>query len=174
VLSRWQIERGQLNHNWLQNGVLVALNHAVRIASGDVRSSVVRQALTEDIQRWDERRTEVPGFLERFENEMSPKVFFDRVPLFRCSDETKGWLIPLTHELWLRRETVREKIGKAKMVFAHANQVYETVHADLAKIPESPSIEDLKPFGRLLHEFTVACEALSKAISSLPHEIRCV
>lgn len=172
MASNWQTDRGQLNHNWLQNGVLVALNHAVRLASGGVRSSVVRQALVADVLRWDERRNEVPRFLGRFENEMSPKVFFDRIPLCRCSAETKDWLIPLTHELWLRREKVQEKIGKAKDAYDTAERAYEAVHADIKKMPKSPTIEDLWPFERLLREFTTACEALSHAISALPHEIR--
>ncbi|MCC5846786.1 MAG: hypothetical protein JJU29_01735 [Verrucomicrobia bacterium] len=171
--NEWQTDRGQLNHNWLQNGVLVALNHAERIASDGVRSSVVRQTLAEDIQRWDERRIELPAFLDRFENEMSPKVFFERAPLCRCSAETKQWLIPLTHELWLGREKVQEKMAAAKQAYETAEQKYEVVHADLESMPETPTMEDLQPFERVLREFTTACESLSKAISAFPHEIRC-
>lgn len=174
MTSNWHIDRGQLNHNWLQNGVLVALNHAVRIASGGVKSSVVRQALAEDVLRWDERRNELPEFLDRFENEMSPKVFFDRIPLCRCSPDTKSWLIPLIHELWLGREKVRERIGAAKKAYDTAERAYSVVHADLEKMPTTPTIEDLWPFERVLRELTAACEILSKAISALPHEIRVV
>ncbi len=173
-MSRWQIDRGQLNHNWLQNGVIVALNHGVRLATGGVRSSVVRQALEEDILRWGERRNEVPGFLDRFENEMSPKELFDRIPLCRCSVTTKSWLVPLIHELWLRREKVPEKIVTAKVAYETAERNYKIVHAALQMIPEAPTLDDLWPFERLLREFTTACEDLSLAISALPHEIRVV
>lgn len=174
MASNWQTDRGQINHNWLQNGVLVALNHAVRIAAGGVRASSVRQSLTEDVARWYERRSEVPEFLDRFESEMSPQVFFDRIPLCRCSHDTKAWLIPLIHELWLGREKVREKIGTAKEAYETAERAYAVVHADLEKMPMTPTIEDLWPFERVLREFMAACENLSKAISVLPHEIRVV
>lgn len=174
MAGNWQTDRGQLNHNWLQNGVLVALNHAVRLAAGGVRSSMLRQALTEDVMRWSERRSELPGFLDRFESEMSPKTFFDRLPLSRCSDDTKGWLIPLPHDLWLKREKVPEKIDTAKGAYEAAERIYASVLADLERIPDTPTIEDLWPFERLLREFTDACEALSRAISAFPHEIRVV
>ncbi len=172
MTSNWQTDRGQLNHNWLQNGVLVGLHHAVNLSSGMVRSQNVRVSLSDDVERWKERRNEVPEFLDRFENEMSPKVFFDRIPLCRCSPDTKSWLIPLIHELWLGREKIQEKIGAAKDAYATAEQAYTVVHVDLEKMPMTPTIEDLWPFERVLREFTVACETLSKAISALPHEIR--
>jgi hypothetical protein len=174
VANNWQTDRGQLNHNWLQNGVLVALNHALRVTAGAVRPRNIRQTLAEDILRWQERRQEVPGLMDRFENEVSPKVFFERAPLCRCSDKTKSWLVPLTHELWLRREKVQEKMGTAKEAYVTAERTYEAIQADLIKMPEPPTVEDLWPFERLLRQFTAACEALSRAISALPHEIRCV
>jgi len=174
VASSWQTDRGQINHNWLQNGVLVGLHHALNIATGMVRSQNARGALSEDVKRWQERQNELPGLLDRFENEMSPKVLFDRFPLCRCSAETKGWLIPLTHELWLRREKVQEKVGVAKEAYAAAERTYEKVQSDLQKMPLTPTIEDLWPFERMLREFTTACEDLSRAISAFPHEIRIV
>jgi hypothetical protein len=174
VASNWQADRGQINHNWLQNGVLVGLHHALNISSGMVRSQNARGSLLEDVQRWQERRNELPEFLGRFENEMSPKVLFDRIPLCRCSIETRRWLIPLTHELWFRREKVQDKIGAAKEAYDNAELTYRAVQSNLGNIPESPTLEDLRPFERLLREFMTACEYLSRAISALPHEIRVV
>ncbi len=174
MTPNWQTDRGRINHNWLQNGVLVALHHALNVAGGLVRPRNMNQTLTEDVLRWQERRQEVPVLIDRFEREMSPKVFFDRVPLCRCSNETKGWLMPLTHDLWLRRERVQEKIGAAKSAYEIAERTYETVHANLGNLPESPTTVDLAPFERLLREFATACEDLSRSISALPHEIRCV
>jgi hypothetical protein len=174
VASIWLVDREQLNHNWLQNGVLVALNHALSVVAGTVRPRKIRQTLDEDVRRWQERRQEVPELLNRFENEMSPKVFFDRAPLCRCTDETKGWLIPLTHELWLRREKVKEKIGTAKDAYDTVERTYQAVQSDLGKMPEFPNIQDLWPFERQLREFIVSCEALSRTISTFPHEVHCI
>jgi len=170
----WQISRGQLNHNWLQNGVLIALNHAVGVVAGTVRTRNARQTLAEDVKRWEEREEEVPAFLDRFEDEMSPKIFFQHAPLSRCSDETPNWLIPLTHELWLKRENVKEKVGRAREAYELAVLTYRAVCAELERLSEAPTAEDIQRFSPALREFTGACEALSRAISAFPHEVRCV
>jgi regulator of sirC expression with transglutaminase-like and TPR domain len=112
--------------------------------------------------------------LRRFENEMSPRIFFYQIPLCRCSDESKSWLVPLTHELWLRREKVKKKIDTAMEAYEAAEKAYETAHAALEQLPEAPTIEDLGPFKRILREFTTACETLSRVISVFPDESRCV
>lgn len=173
-MTNWQVDRERISHGWLQNGVLVALNHALGIAVGTVRPRRIRQTLAEDVLRWQEQRQEVPRLLDRFENEMSPKLFFERAPLYRCTDETKGWLIPLIHELWLRREKVIEKVRTAKNTYDAAELTYQAVQSDLQKLPETPTSEDLWPFERLLRDFATDCEALSRAISVFPQEIRCV
>lgn len=170
----WETDRGQLNHNWLQNGVLVGLNHALGIVTGAIRSRYVRRKLAEDIQRWQDRRQDLPRFLGRFVNEMSPKIYFDRIPLCRCSDETKQWLVPLIHNLWLRREHIEKKLVVATDAYRKAEKTYEQLHMALEKLPESPSAEELQSLQRILRDFTTACENLSRAISAFPHEIRYV
>lgn len=173
ISVKWQVDRGQLNHNWLQNSVLIGLRHALSTVSGGVRPANIRKTIVEDILRWQERRHDLSLLLERFENEMSPKVFFDVLPLSRCSDETKAWLVPVTHELWLQREMVKEKISANLMAFEYGQKCYQALNAALEKVPEAASVEDVQALEPLLLEFTKACEALSGSISSLPHEIRC-
>ncbi|MCX6580745.1 MAG: hypothetical protein NT166_11240 [Candidatus Aminicenantes bacterium] len=174
MVNNWQTDRGQLNHNWLQNGVLVALNHALGITAGTVRSQNVRQTLAEDIERWQERRHELPALLARFEDEMSPKIFFDREPLSNCTEEDRSWLLPITHDLWLQREKVKEKVDTAMSAYETATQSYSRLHSALEQLPEVPGNEDLGPFQLLLQEFKTACETLSRAISAFPQGIRCV
>lgn len=174
MVNNWQTDRGQLNHNWLQNGVLVALNHALGITTGTVRTRNIRQTLIEDIERWQERRQELPALLARFEDEMSPKIFFDREPLSNCTEEDRSWLLPITHDLWLQREKVKEKIDAATAAYEAAEKAYEPLHAALGQLPEAPTKEEAGAFERLLREFTTSCETLSHAISAFPHEIRCV
>ncbi len=167
---RWQDERNQLNHNWLQNGVLVALNHALSVVSGNVRCSSARRTLTEDVARWTERSGDMPGFLDRCENEMSPRALFRIVPLCRCSDETKRWLEPLIHERWLEREQIHEKIFRAKSYYASAEHHYGILLALLRGLSNSPD-DDISSCLKALHDFTGECQNLSNAISALPHEI---
>lgn len=174
MAPNWQIDRGQLNHNWLQNGVIVALNHAVGVATGTVLPRNVRQTLAEDINRWQERQQEFPSFLARFEDEMSPKVYFDQEPLSNCTEEVRSWLLPVTHDLWLQREKVKEKINTAMSAYETATETYRKLHEALEQLPEIPANEDLIPFQWVLTEFKTACENLSQAISAFPQDIRCV
>ena len=174
MVVNWQTDRGQLNHKWLQNGVLVALNHALGVTVGTVRPMDVRQTLFEDIMRWQERHQKLPDLLHRFENEMSPRVFFDHIPLSRCDDEIKSWLIPLTHDLWLRQEKVKEKIDAALLAYKAAEKAYESLYLTFEQLPETPTKEDLGPLELLIKDFKTSCETLSRAISAFPHEIRCV
>ncbi len=174
MTTNWQNDRAQLSHNWLQNGVIVALYHAMGVVIGRVRVREVRKTLNEDIIRWCERHHEFSDLLIRFEAEMSPKVFFDQVPLCRCSDETKEWLIPLTHELWMRRENVKEKNASAMVAFQTVECAYEKACSAFEALPESPVAEDMELLGLRLRDMTTACETLARAISAFPHEIRCV
>lgn len=174
MASNWQSQRGQINHNWLQNGVLVALKKAPGLISGKVRTRNLRRSLSDAIRSWEERRREIPGLLGRFEQEMSPRVFFDRVPLCRCKPETKKWLIPLVHSLWLQREDVEAKLRAAEDAYEAAERQYGTVREALEKLPETPDFAELKPFESILRDFTSACETLSRAISAFPHEIKVV
>ncbi|OQX18221.1 MAG: hypothetical protein BWK76_08215 [Desulfobulbaceae bacterium A2] len=167
---QWQIERGQLNHNWLQNGVVVALNHAAGICSGTVRPRDTVRSLSEDINRWQERSAELSSLLDRFEDEMSPKIYFDFPPLSRCPANTRSWLEPLTHELWLQRG-MREKIDAAKSAYQKADRAFYRIYTVLDKLPTSPTMVDLKPICSQLHSVINRCQALADLVSALPHRI---
>jgi len=169
---QWQIQRGQLNHNWLQNGVIIALNHASGICSGSVRPRQITQTLTEDISRWQERKAELANLLDRFENEMSPKIYFGIPPLSNCPKETRNWLEPLTHELWLQRG-VREKIDIAKEAYKKTESAFQKLHAAFTALPSAPTADDLKPVCALLKLFIDSCMELSASISALPNRVIC-
>lgn len=170
----WQADRGQLNHHWLQNSVLVALNHALGIVSGAVRSTHPARALAEDLLRWQDRRGDVVSLLERFETEMTPALLLGRAPLSRCSEETKSWLRPLVHELWLRREAIDKRIAAAMRAWRECDRVYRLLQDALEALSETPAEEGFQALESPLNVFTAACEELAAAISALPREIQCV
>ncbi|MBK5275592.1 MAG: hypothetical protein JJE30_11140 [Desulfuromonadales bacterium] len=172
ISPQWQIDRGQLNHNWLQNGVVVALNHASGICTGTVRPRDITRSLSEDINRWQERSTELSSLLNRFVVEMSPRIYFNSPPLSRCPEETRSWLEPLTHELWLQRG-MREKIDAAKAAYQKADSAFQKIYAELSNLPSSPTTDDLKPACSQLQTLIARCQALADSISALPHRVLC-
>lgn len=174
MVSKWQADRSHINHGWLQNGVLVGLRHAQGISRGAVRSRSPGKAISEDVMRWSERRQEVPQLLDRFEVEMSPRVLFERIPLVRCTEETKRWLIPIIHELWLTRGHFDERIAQAREAYDAVEGAYKDMLNAVQKLPGSPSSSDLNDVDHSLNAFATSCEWLSRCISDLPRDIRCV
>jgi hypothetical protein len=172
-VASWQTDRSQLNHNWLQNVVLVGLRHALEIVAGGVRPHGVHRALSADVLRWAVRGQETRRLLLRFEEEMSPRLFFDVPPLSRCSLETKGWLVPVTHQLWLSRERVADGIAAGLAAYDAVEHAYGAVAAALQALPDAMTAEDLREFRVPLETFAAACESLSHAISDLPRRITC-
>ena len=172
--TSWQTDRGQLNHNWLQNSVLVALNHALRVADGKISSRNPYRTMYEDIVRWQERNCEIPKLIARFNEEMSPKVFFEHEPLNRCATEIRSWLVPAIHELWVRREKVSEKINTAMTSYDTAEQAYKNLYSRMKDLSQEQAAEDLSSIRQILNDFIQACEMLSLSISNFPHTIRCV
>lgn len=173
-MADWAQHISQFNHGWLQNGVIVALHHALGVASGSVRSTTVRRTLEEDVARWAERGAELPGLLDAFESEMSPRNYFDRAPLCRCAPSTIQWLAPLVHEAWLKREDVHRKLSEARALHARAQETFRAVSQAVNALPDPPGQGDLARLQPLLKAHCQACEALSRAVSGLPREIRCV
>ena len=173
LVNEWQMQRGYLNHNWLQNGVLVALNHARVVVSDKVRAKNARQTMEDDISRWPERREDLVRLLRRFEEEMSPKVYFSFPPLSRCTNDIKRWLIPFTHERWLVRENVKDKIKTALAAHKSAERAFKVTRITLNKLPEPATLASLQRVDSSLKDFISACETLSEAISVLPNRITC-
>lgn len=174
MATSWQTCRGQLNHSWLQNGVLVALNHALALTEGRVRTRNLQAALLEATGRWEEQRREIPKLVSEFEEEMSPCALFDQLPLGRCQPRFRAWLVPTVHVLWLRREGVPEKVKAARTAYDDAQCRYAAACAVLGALPEVPSTGELELLGQLLRELVAACQALSRAISAFPHEVRVI
>lgn len=171
---RWQADRSHINHGWLQNGVLVGLRHAQSISRGTVRSRAPRGVISENVWRWMEGRGEVLRLLNRFEDEMSPRVLFQIAPLCRCSDATKRWLVPVIHELWMDRGRIREKIKEVQTAYEAVERTYEDALAVIERLPVSPSSTELHPVDEALGSLATSCEQLSQFISALPRDIQCV
>lgn len=171
ISPQWQMERGWVNHVWLQN-VLVTLNHAERVCFGEVRPRDIIKSLSEDINCWQEQSPKLASLLDRFETEMSPRIYFDFPPLSNYPKETRSWLEPLTHELWLKRG-MREKIEATKAAYKKTDNAFKRCYSALARLSPSPAPDDLKPFCSKLQILIKCCQALFSFISALPHRVLC-
>ncbi len=171
MAPRWQRERDQLNHNWLQNVVLMAANHALGVTAGAVIAGDARQTLAEDIRHWRERGGEISVLLDRLEAEMSPAVYFKIPPMSLCPDDTKRWLVPLTHELWRRRNRLGGAIARARACHSGVESVFQDLTSLLDGMPQGMDAASLKRIDPVLQQFTSQCRALSGAISALPREV---
>src|ERR1039457_499178 len=96
--AEWQKRRGELNHDWLKNRLILPLSKWLNIIDGDVedpgfQSETLRLLLRE----WVESYPKIVTLLKDVESEMSPRSLFEEAPLHRCDPETLQWLPALCH-----------------------------------------------------------------------------
>jgi hypothetical protein len=165
----WQQRRSELNHQWLKNRLLSALDSAANLLGGRIKGvGYVQDVLDEEVREWQERRNELNILIDRFEAEMSPRKVFAASPLAEWEPEVKEIMSNLLHELWLVRNPVREWVGNARS----ATQAVETSYVQL--VQSEPVGEDGRigpEFCKHFEAFRSACRALAKTIEQFPNNI---
>src|ERR1035438_3705378 len=118
----WQRRRTVLNHDWLKNRFLTALDAAQNIFSGRIHGEVYLSHLIEDVLLdWASRRGEIEELVASFEMQMSPKVLFETEPLVNAEMDTRRRCGAVIHGLWLGRYPVADWVVSAKRAFANAD-----------------------------------------------------
>ena len=168
--SEWQTRRNKFNHDWLKNKFLNSFNDFVEQIQKRKPDLVrVSEFLAEDFPAWTSQQQEVQWIVQSFEDSMSPQQLLNSFPLNRCNDETREWLGPLTHRLWLSRYPVKEKSKESQDALIEVNKMYEKLASEL---------EQSMPIGLTkliaLHpkfcELKESYETLSKTLSNLSRD----
>jgi len=171
----WQKKRREINHDWLKNRFIVALNSWLRLLDGEIEDKMLEQSfLTQVLPQWEVRRQEISALLREFPSAMSPRQLFDEPPLSRCDNKTKEWLGEFMHALWLTRVSAESLTATAEATRAAADRAY----ADILQVLKNREPGDLKraikPYRDLCDRFRNACQELGAALSEFPHEIKVV
>ena len=164
--------REQFNHDWLKNQYIPALESFRNILTGQVqRLNPDQDFWYVEFPEWETHRTEAARLISGFEESMSPRIFFDEIPLSGCDTETKNWMGLLITKLWSARLSVPELTERAADCLKTANEAYEKLNAGLETNLHSKENDAL---AQSFEEFRNACHALARAFERFPNRVRVV
>lgn len=153
----WQAERNDLNHDWMQNKLLLHLGGW--LSSWGKKSASGPYLEIHGFCRPQFGR--VRALIEQLPVSMSPRTLFDEEPLSRCDSDTKIWLGDLIHGLWLAKNNIP--------------QLKETALSALDSAEDT--LSQIEEFGldkvdrKSVQAFWDACSLLSSTISKFPHKV---
>jgi hypothetical protein len=177
--TRWQRERCQLNHDWLKNRCIPALDRFLnrldgRIDDDEAEVESDRKFLASLLPQWPERRAEFVALLRGFETEMSPELLFTDGPLARCPPNTRRWLEPVVRSLWLNRYPVRQWLVDGYMYLEAVDAAYRRVRQRIAAAGERPIAADLRAARQEFAWLRDYLDRLSKVIERFPSQIQVI
>jgi len=168
----WQQRRNELNHDWLKNEYLPALWKWSRLLNQEVDDPEFEARFrSEVLPSWEKGYRRVKELIETFEQEMTPAVYLERMPLARCDAASRSWLGGLVHQLWLERHSVQVLVETARKRAGEANDAYaamtDALRVVMMPLRATAAASTRAQFGR----FRSACSALGDAIEQFPHRI---
>jgi hypothetical protein len=174
-MEQWQKRRSDWNHDWMKNQFMPALAKGLNVLDGRVADpEFLGPFFGGTLRQWEAQRTEVLALLTSFEVEMSPARLFDRAPLSQCSVETKQWLPPLAHALWLNRGMVHDLVADSADLLKRVDSAYTQIVENVTAGSSSGTLAAMQSCRPLLAAFRECCQRLAHAISDFPREIGCV
>ncbi len=159
----WEVRRSRINHDRLKNIYYRGINAFIlRVESDDPDKTRVERFVESDFHTWTDYNPLITRLMRDYENEMSPRTFFDEPPLNRCDADTKGWLGNLVHELWIDRYNVKKTIKTAESALEAGDLLYAGLN-DKLKRTDLGNILELKKLLQDFRDFRKACGELKGA-----------
>jgi hypothetical protein len=171
----WQQRRGKLNHDWLKNGYIPALEKFLHLLDDQLEDLEFEQSFIPSVlPAWETHYEEALHLTRDFESGMSPRNLLEQPPLSHFDDDTRRWLGDVVHELWLARHPVylwsREAEARVKAVASSYDQIRQVLMSHSA--PHSAVA--LRPLRPLFSQFCQCCRDLARAIERFPCEVEVV
>jgi hypothetical protein len=169
--TEWQRQRSSLNHDWLKNVYLPALDTWLNILEGVVEDPEFGEGFVNGrLRDWPRNRPLLDSLLNSFEESMSPQVLLNHEPLSKLGIKTKTWLGPLVHSLWRLRFKTQELLDETTARIRLCDERY----SHLIRVVEDQGQTDtvrLAPYREEFSEFANACRALARSLSKFPNRI---
>ena len=163
--AKWQLRRGRLNHQWLKNRVLPALDGTVQVLKGKVTTGTdPRTDLAEQLEDWSLRHSAFSRLLDDFPVEMSPARLVDSDLLPGLSPPVRDALPAVLDGLWRARLPIDQWLADAGDALEAAAEASRPVRRD-AMIMTSEQFE------AAVTALANACRRLARAIERLPSRI---
>lgn len=173
--AHWQTARSDFNHDWLKNQFLNALDtFEKRLASERISAQELEEFRDEDFPGWERRRADAERLASTFAEAMSPQNLFQEPPLCRADDETKAWLAPLVHELWMARHSVDHRVQELRRLIEAVDEAYGRCRRAFDEVEGSSKPENLASRISDFHDLLECTRALSQCLSRFPRKIEVV
>jgi hypothetical protein len=163
--AKWQLRRGRLNHQWLKNRVLSALDGTLQVLRGKVGTEAdPRVNLAEQLEDWDLRHAAFARLLEDFDVEMSPAKLVDGDLLPGLCPALREGLGAAVDALWRARLPVDRWLADAAEALEAARE---------ASMPLRDEARSMTPeqFESAVTFLADACRRLGGAVERLPKRI---
>lgn len=172
MINNWQRRRSEFNHDWFKPKYLNALRaFLARIqAKEQVSMKWLKEFIEIDFPSWGKHSEDAWWLVRQFETEMSPQILFKNFPLINCNEDTKEWLSPLVHELWLARFGVKSLIEKVEDLIYTIDECFKELSSNMQK-HNSMNIEQLRKDLPDWQRFANACFEFSQYLSDFPRKI---
>jgi hypothetical protein len=172
-IPKWQKRRAEFNHDWLKNVYLIRMDEFLNLLDDKIEDSdLERRFVPEVLKSWEDHASEAGSLTRDFEAHMSPRTFFDCLPLSRCDYSRKEWLGELIHQLWLARYPVKEWIENASMCAKDVERAYKKLQEELDGCKDIESAVALRPFRQSFAEFRNRCQALATSLEPFHNEVK--
>lgn len=159
----WATRRARLSHDLVSNRLVQRLMGLQRMAEGRVELAEAPDYGLGGM--WAQIRAECRELHATLFLEMSPRALFEEPPLCHCSEETKVWLIPYTHQLWLQRTEAEARAADLEAavvdVDAAINQLLTSLGIHIGR----------DRLGEHVAAARRAVDRLSEALTALPKSV---
>jgi hypothetical protein len=172
MYETWQRRRAALNHDWLKNDYLTAVDaFLARLEQRNPDLERLEEFLSVDLPGWGRQRQDFESLLDDAEESLSPQRLFDDPPLSNAAPETLTWLPGLTHVLWLARHPIKQRLAEAHAALQKVEATYKCISQELTGNGRRVSLGPLQATRPTFVEFSGALRALSHTITALPQKI---
>ena len=114
-IDAWEHRRATLSHDAVKNELIPAVFKLCNVVGGKVEDDEFLAAFSRAFPRRIETvLSEVEHLCATAEESLSPRQYFDVVPLSRCDAQTKSWLPASVHHLWLARSGLHARLSRVK------------------------------------------------------------
>jgi hypothetical protein len=175
MTEKWQKRRCELNHDWLKNAYIPALSTWINLLNNEIEDPEFEKSFIGEVFiQWEENSSKVLLLIDDFCELMSPKCLFERLPLKRCKDDFKEWMIPFIHEFWFTRYPVKKWVEDASKKAGVVDQLYKRIKKTMTNCSNIHSAEEFNTYKNLFHDFSMSCRELASSIEKFPGEVKVI
>lgn len=169
-MPSWQIRRSEFNHDWLSNKYLNSLRAFLRrLSEPHTNAERLFEFIQEDLPQWRIRRRSALELVRDLDDASSPRAQLEEAPLSNMDQDTKNWLGPLVHALWLARLPIRQLAQDVLVAIEKVDQIHRDLSNELRsmRLTDQALRERAAAFASLMDALT----SLSTAFSRLPQPV---